>query len=451
MHLSEQPAVQAVSSHEPVPLHSSAQSLPGQASSHVFARAADLPDTIRAHANTHAPGAAARRAPGRRRPRQRRLVDRRLATMAGSPVIPSAGDLPRDRCLKCRRPPVVCWCDALAPIANLTHVVFLQHPREARVPVSTCRMAHLSLPNSQMHVAWSPDAVPGLAEQLAGPDTYVLFPSVDAIEVGALARAPRSLVVVDGTWSNAKKFVRRSPLLRGLPGLICRPDFISRYRIRREPALHCLSTIEATVHALEHIERAPGRYAPILRAFERMVGVQLEYAGRRAGAMRHGVHDPPSAQPDPLAPLRAALGRLVLLYVEANADEPAQLSALRPATGQRFTALLAPRGPLAPRTALHLGRDPGELPAGLSLGHAQAAWRAYLGDDAVLGVWGYHGLNLMRGEPGWSLAPALDLRALRMQVHGRVGSFPDGPGRAERRLDSLAELLAELCSNGMNR
>jgi len=360
----------------------------------------------------------------------------------------TTGEQPRGRCHRCRRPAVVCWCDALAPVANPTHVVFLQHPREARVPVSTCRMAHLSLANSEMHVAWSPDDVPGLAEQLRGPDTYILFPSADATEVGALTRAPRTLVVVDGTWSNAKKIVQRSPLLSALPGLICRPDFTSRYRIRREPAEHCLSTIEATAHALGHIERTPGRYAPILRAFERMVDIQLDYTSRRVGAMRHGVHEPPSPieRPDPLVELRAALGRLVLLYVEANADEPIQLSALRPATGQRFTALLAPRGPLAPRTALYLGRDPAELAAGLPLAHAQAAWRDYLGDDAVLGVWGYHGHKLMRGEPGWSLAPALDLRALRMLVQGRVGSFPDGPGRSGRRLDALADVLAELCA-----
>lgn len=358
----------------------------------------------------------------------------------------TAEDQPRERCERCRRPVVVCWCDALAPVANLTHVVFLQHPREARIPVSTCRMAHLSLANSQMHVTWSADEVSGLAEQLRGPDTYILFPSADATEVGALTRTPRTLVVVDGTWSNAKKLVMRSPLLRGLPGLICRPQFTSRYRIRREPAAHCLSTIEATAHALEHIERAPGRYAPILQAFDRMVDVQLDYTGRRAGAMRHGVHEPRPAPPDPRVPLRAALPRLVLLYVEANADEPAQLSALRPATGQRFTALLAPRGPLAPRTAVHLGRAPHELAAGLALAPAQAAWRAFLGEDAVLGVWGYHGHNLLRGEPGWTLAPAIDLRALRMRVQGRVGSFPDGPGRAARRLDALAALLTELCA-----
>lgn len=251
-----------------------------------------------------------------------RLVARRAApTSAGAAVRSraspwyivlhmslAADDPPRARCLRCRRPPAVCWCDALAPVANPTHVVFLQHPREARVPVSTCRMAHLSLANSQMHVAWSPDDLPGLAERLRGPDTYILFPSADATDVGALTRPPRTLVVVDGTWSNAKKLVRRSPLLRSLPGLVCRPDHISRYRIRREPAPHCLSTIEATAHALEHIERAPGRYAPILRAFDRMVDVQLDYIGRRAGAMRHGVRyplaDPRDLETDADEPIR---------------------------------------------------------------------------------------------------------------------------------------------------
>ncbi len=363
---------------------------------------------------------------------------------------PPVEDMPRARCLRCRRPQAVCWCDALAPVANPTHVVFLQHPREARVPVSTCRMAHLSLANSEMHVTWSPDDLPGLVEQLREPDTYILFPSADATEVAALTGTPRQLVVVDGTWINAKKIVQRSPLLRGLPGLICRPDFTSRYRIRREPADHCLSTIEATAHALEHIERAPGRYAPILRAFERMVDVQLEYTASRAGAMRHGVAAPRPAKPDPLAPLRAVLDRLVLLYVEVNADEPIQLAALRPATGERFTALLAPRGSLAPHTAEYLGRAPDEIAAGLPLERAQAAWRDYLGDDAVLGVWGYHGVNLMRGEPGWTLAPPIDLRGLRMEVLGRVARFPEGQGRADRRLDALTGLLAELCAYGQS-
>ena len=47
---------------------------------------------------------------------------------------------------------IVCWCDALKPIDSRTRVVFIQHPRESRVPISTCRMAHRSLPNSELHI-----------------------------------------------------------------------------------------------------------------------------------------------------------------------------------------------------------------------------------------------------------------------------------------------------------
>jgi len=335
--------------------------------------------------------------------------------------------------------------------------VFLQHPREARVPVSTCRMAHLSLPGSQLHVTREPDHEPALARLLAEPGTYLLFPSPGATDVDALEAPPRALVVVDGTWANARKLVERSPLLRALPRLAFRPDFASNYRIRREPAEHCLSTIEATAHVLERLERAPGRYTPMLAAFERMVDMQLEYIASGAGADRYIRHKPPPKPRTPidrLAPLRAALPNLVLLHIEANAwprqtpDPPPalalQLLALRVATGERFTALLAPRGPLSPTAAFHLDLPEPALHSGAALAPAQSAWHEFLGPDAVLGLWGYHALSVLRAEPGWTLPPALDLRALRHRIIGPVDKLPEGQGRAARRFAAIEHLLREL-------
>lgn len=343
------------------------------------------------------------------------------------------------------------------PVTSPTRVVFLQHPREASVPVSTCRMAHLSLPGSQLHVTRQPDDSPALARLLAAPDTHLLFPAADAADIDQLAAPPRTLVVVDGTWANARKLVERSPLLRGLPRLAFRPDFTSSYRIRREPAAHCLSTIEATAHALERLERAPGRYTPMLAAFDRMVEAQLRYIAGGVGAGRHDQRRrsrPPRLAVDPRAPLRAAHERLVLLHIEANAWPPGtadppppealQLLGLRVATGERFAALLAPRRPLSPSAAVHLGLPAAQILAGAPLAAVQAAWQEFLGADAVLGVWGYHALSLLRGEPGWTRAPALDLRALRRQVLGPAGTLPEGQGRAARRFAALAQLLREL-------
>lgn len=325
------------------------------------------------------------------------------------------------------------------------------------MPVSTCRMAHLSLPGSQLHVTRHPDESPALARLLAAPDTHLLFPAADATDVDQLTAPPRTLVVVDGTWANARKLVERSPLLRALPRLAFRPDFTSNYRIRREPAEHCLSTIEATAHVLERLERAPGRYTPMLAAFDRMVDMQLQYIAGGLGAARHSQHKrprPPAPVVDPRAPLRAAHERLVLLHIEANAwpqgtpdpppAEALQLLGLRVATGERFAALLAPRRPLSPRAAFHLDLPEPQILAGAPLAAAQAAWRAFLGADAVLGVWGYHALSLLRDEPGWALAPALDLRALRRQVLGPADRLPEGQGRAARRFAAIASALREL-------
>lgn len=361
---------------------------------------------------------------------------------------PNSGDLPppgpleplatRDLCLRCRRPRAVCWCAALVPVDSRTRVVFLQHPREARVAVSTCRMAHLSLPNSQMHVLWSADDSPTLAAQLAGPDTYILFPAADAVDISALPRPPQTLVVVDGTWTNAKKLVQRSPLLRSLPRVAFHPDFTSNYRIRREPAEHCLSTIEATAHALERLEAAPGRYTPMLAAFAHMVDTQLEFRAHNPGVSRHKKHKPRREKPDLLAPLRAAWPTLTLFYVEDlpptphAPPAPALLLAIRPATGERFLANIATHQPPAARAL------------------AQAAWHAFLGKDPTLGGWGYNGLNRLRSShpgwtpPTWDPTTLLDLRALRRHVLGLRSTLPTGPEHAEQRLTALAAAAHEL-------
>ena len=166
----------------------------------------------------------------------------------------------REICLRCRRPRSVCWCGAITQVPSQTRVVFIQHPREAKVPISTCRMAHLSLPNSELHVGLSAVGNPSLEALCARPGVAVLFPSESATDVDALTVAPQTLVVVDGTWSNAKKVVEKCPLLSKLPRLKFFPDQPGNYRIRKEPEAHCLATIEATAFVLGRLEKSPARF-----------------------------------------------------------------------------------------------------------------------------------------------------------------------------------------------
>jgi DTW domain-containing protein YfiP len=369
----------------------------------------------------------------------------------------------RALCLRCRRPKSVCWCGDVTEVPSRTHVIFLQHPREARVPISTCRMAHLSLPNSELHIGLGAVGNPALEAACARPSTAVLFPSESATDVDALAAPPETLVVVDGTWSNAKKVVEKCPLLSRLPRLKFFPARPGNYRIRREPDAHCLSTIEATAFVLERLERAPGRFTAILSAFDAMVERQLEYVRANVAGSRHrNKKKRNSVRKDWLAPLRARFEQLVVVFGEANAwpvddpnrplpDEPelVQLVAERLSTGERFEQVLRPARPLGPRVPQHL-----DLPAERILSAPERSvvldvWRAFVKPDELLVGWGRFCRDLLCRE-GVAPAEFVDFRATLAQHRnappGPVEQLaaiqglelPEGQGRAARRLAALA-------------
>jgi len=359
----------------------------------------------------------------------------------------------RALCLTCRRPKSVCWCGALRPMLSSTRVVFVQHPRESRVPISTCRMAHLSLPNSELHV--------GLGLPRPPADAAVLFPSDDAVDVGALERPPGTLVVVDGTWSNARKVVQRDPVLRALPRVRVNPSRPGNYRIRKEPKAHCLSTIEAVALVLGVFEGEPEKYRPILSVFDRMVDTQLQHVGQ--GPSRHARRRQKNkSRPEFLAALRDE--SLVVAYAEGNGlpsstgsrvrPELIQLVAVRVATGERFEVVLKPRRELAPRVAFHLDLPESALFAGVSVAEALERWRAFAG-DALVATWGGFTLDLLEVE-GEVPARTLNLKHLCSQhvfrSTGGIDAFAEelghvaveSGGRAGRRIAALEHIVSSL-------
>jgi DTW domain-containing protein YfiP len=145
-------------------------------------------------------------------------------------------------------------------------------------------MAHLGLANSELHCGVAFADLPRAVGSAAG-GAALLFPGPGAA-LPDVRSAPQTLVVIDGTWSQARSLLRRNPYLSTLPRLGLAPAMPSAYRIRREPAPHCLSTVEAVVDVLARLEGHAARFAPLLQAFERMVTLQLECAARRLRATR---------------------------------------------------------------------------------------------------------------------------------------------------------------------
>jgi DTW domain-containing protein YfiP len=348
----------------------------------------------------------------------------------------------RPTCHRCLRPASHCYCAHLTPIPSRTRVVFLQHPREYRMAIGTARMTNLGLANSGLHVGADLDQHPrvrALTDEPTG--TALLFPGPGAIEPWALPDGPpATLVVLDGTWIQARKMLARSARLQALPRVGFMPAAPGAYRIRREPAAHCLATVEAVVQVLGRLENDPERFTPLLRAFEQMVEQQLHFKTARPNPYFHA---PRVRLPDH-ARLRLALAkerdRLVAVHVEANAHacearvvgapELLQLVAERVANGERFEALLAARRPLAPSVPVHL-----ELPAerfanGEPVAAALARFAVFLQPEDRLACWGRYPLDLLAAE-GVVVPEPLNVR----DAAGRaLGRNPGGPEDAARAL-----------------
>jgi DTW domain-containing protein YfiP len=353
-------------------------------------------------------------------------------------------------------------------------VVFLQHPRERRVAIGTARMAHLSLVNSELHSGVTFEGSDRLRQLLAQGDSALLFPSEGALPPNTFrAKGFKNLVVVDGTWPQAKKMLKSSPLLASLPRIGLVPQRPGNYRIRKEPEEHCRATIEAVSEVLGQIEGDDSKFLAMLRAFDLMVDHQIACTQARQGPSRHRHRRGERTPPIPAA-LLAAWERLVLVHGEGNAQgqrgrpmakhELIHLAALRPSTGEQFEALLAPRAPLYESTPFHLEVPRERFAAAEPVDAALGRFKTFLGEGGVAGCWGTYTKSLLENE-GLRLCSWLDLRLLAAgQLKRRPGDLealsnpflselpgPFAMGRTGRRLQALSALAWALRRGGLRR
>ena len=163
-------------------------------------------------------------------------------------------------------------------VDNRVEVLFLQHPNERKMPVNTARLANLSLAKSRLvhGVSFGPESVLG-AMLPRREKVGILFPSPQAKELRDAPEDLETLVVIDGTWREAKKMIWLSPILSEFPHYAFVPEKPSNYRIRKEPKDSFISSIEATVAALRILDRDPEKYGELLALFDRMVDRQIDF------------------------------------------------------------------------------------------------------------------------------------------------------------------------------
>lgn len=195
----------------------------------------------------------------------------------------------RELCRRCLRPVDFCLCAGCPPVRSRTRVVLLQHPREARLAICSAWMTRLALENAELHRGVRFGDHPRVREVARQPGTALLFPGEGARPAGARSSpVPETLVVIDGTWLQAEKMLRVNPELAALPRISVEPDRPSGYgALRREPAAHTLSTIEAVALALGAFEGDARPFQPMCEAFRRLVERQLACARGDRRSPRH--------------------------------------------------------------------------------------------------------------------------------------------------------------------
>jgi len=342
----------------------------------------------------------------------------------------------RELCARCRRPQRVCYCVELSPASTKTRVVLLQHPRERRVAIGTARIAHLGLANSELHVGvdFSRNArVNAVAAGEAGR-VAILYPTPDALPAEEFKGKLDTLIVVDGTWNTARKLFEKNPPLATLPRVRLTPTKPGNYRIRKEPAEHCLATVEAVAEVLSTLEGDSTRFEPMLRAFERMVDLQLDHQHTRTGPSRHA-NKRKKVSPRRFwfhQELESSWERAVVVYAEANAPsfkaehtftpELIHLAAVKPATGERFEAIVRPQHPLA-NIPYHIGVPHQVLLDGEALPSALERFDRFVAGGPLL-IWGGFVQELLQLS-GDLHRPCVDLRLLACRRLNRNAGGPD--------------------------
>jgi len=166
----------------------------------------------------------------------------------------------------------------------------IRHVRERDKLSNSARIAALALPRLRIHDHGAPGTRVNVAALLR-PGTALLFPlDPDLPATRAEPGSVRQLLVLDGTWAQARRMVRRLPGVRSLPRLVVDPGDPTRARLRRPHLAGGMATLEAIAAALELVE-GPEVSAPLFCLFD-------EFA-RRGRALRGKGRPPPGVDASP--------------------------------------------------------------------------------------------------------------------------------------------------------
>jgi len=194
-----------------------------------------------------------------------------------------------DSCPTCLKPNHLCICEAVEPVKNGVFLLILQHPQEKRENLGTAQIAHLQFANSALKVGLSwPNLKRVLGREVdykrwgvlylgpVKPDNPAARTEIAVVDKNGVPQKDsdqvladlEGIIVLDGTWSQAKTLWWRNAWLLKCRRIVLHPQFRSLYgQARKEPRRESVSTLEAGAFVLARLERDAGIMDRALKPF----------------------------------------------------------------------------------------------------------------------------------------------------------------------------------------
>src|SRR6266436_2253495 len=161
-------------------------------------------------------------------------------------------------CPRCLKPLPLCICDSISPIENKIALLILQHPQEQDRALGTARLTALHFKNAVVRIGLSwPSLSRALGRPVADPSRWAVLylgsakaadldTKSDVVAINrkgdiednqrAILKDIEGIVLLDGTWSQAKALWWRNAWMLKCQRVILGPAHPSRYgKLRREP------------------------------------------------------------------------------------------------------------------------------------------------------------------------------------------------------------------------
>lgn len=199
----------------------------------------------------------------------------------------------RPVCSKCGFILARCLCDSLENISNHTHIIILQHPSESKHALNTVALMQKSFANIKVFIGedFSEHAELNSLFNDHLDSIALLFPtdSAQALKYNSEKKITH-IVLIDGTWKKAQKIYILSKNLQTLPSYKLEVASKGRYIIRSTDIENGLSTLEASISALNILENELDTKS-LMNSFKKMIDFQIEKMGPETFKKNYGNKD----------------------------------------------------------------------------------------------------------------------------------------------------------------